>query len=132
MTASSSVEGDWSGARSNPLKLLGLIIFMIGFVVFALEGFATVQSAQYGTPNPGGVLLGFFIGIVGMAILIFAGSTARAAPIPPPPPIQQPMAPAGLQGPVALNCPACGAPAQDMDRFGVAVCPHCGTRFLVR
>jgi len=42
------------------------------------------------------------------------------------------MVPAGLEGPVALNCPNCGAPSEAVDRFGVATCTHCATRFLVR
>ncbi len=60
------------------------------------------------------------------------GTQGYAPPPPPPPPIQQPMVPAGLQGPVPLNCPNCGAPPANIDRFGVATCEHCETRYLVR
>src|SRR5207237_1205084 len=55
-----------------------------------------------------------------------------APPTPPPPPSQEPMVPAGQQGPVALNGPNCGGPPANVDRFGVATCSYCGTRFLVR
>jgi len=73
-----------------------------------------------------------------LAVLSFATSTlvfaqgAGRRRIPPPPPIQQPMVPAGQQGPVALSCPNCGGPPTNVDRFGIATCSYCGTRFLVR
>lgn len=126
------MEGIRLSSPVNPLLLLGGILFVIGFVVFAVSGFSAVANPTFGVPDFSGVLLGWIIGAVG--VLVMAGSRwrGRSSPIPPPPPIQQPMVPAGTQGTVSLNCPACGAPAQDMDRFGVAVCAHCGTRFLVR
>lgn len=69
--------------------------------------------------------------VIVVIVLAIASSQGRRQ-IPPPPPIQQPMVPAGQQGPVALNCPNCGGPPQNVDRFGVATCGYCGTRFLVR
>jgi hypothetical protein len=72
----------------------------------------------------------FLIIIVAIAFAAFQGATRSR--IPPPPPIQQPMVPAGQVGPIALNCPNCGAPPQNVDRFGVATCTYCNTRFLVR
>ncbi len=129
------MEGTPSGLARNPIAIIGVLVFLVGFVVFAVEGFASVNSPPVPSSTPGfpiGVLCGFGIAGLGMVIIIVAGLVTRSAPIPPPPPIQQPMVPAGTQRPVGLNCPACGAPAQDMDRFGVATCPHCGTRFLVR
>lgn len=109
------------------------MVFLLGFVVFAVAGFASVNASSPITPGfPPAVLCGFGLAAVGMVILAVSGIVSRSAPIPPPPPIQQPMVPAGTQGPVGLNCPACGAPAQDIDRFGVATCPNCNTRFLVR
>ncbi|TLZ97707.1 MAG: hypothetical protein E6J96_04710 [Methanobacteriota archaeon] len=36
------------------------------------------------------------------------------------------------QGKVALSCPNCGGPPTNVDRFGIATCSYCGTRFLVR
>ncbi len=65
-------------------------------------------------------------------LIIAAASGAGRRTIPPPPPIQQPMVPAGQQGPVALSCPNCGGPPTNVDRFGIATCSYCGTRFLVR
>jgi len=70
----------------------------------------------------------FFVVIL---VIILAQSSGRRR-IPPPPPIQQPMVPAGQQGPVALSCPNCGGPPTNVDRFGIATCSYCGTRFLVR
>jgi hypothetical protein len=69
--------------------------------------------------------------IVLIFIIVFAQGANRRR-IPPPPPIQQPMVPAGQQGPVALSCPNCGGPPTNVDRFGIATCSYCGTRFLVR
>lgn len=70
-----------------------------------------------------------FIILIVVAALAFG---TRRRMIPPPPPIQQPMVPAGQQGPIALNCPNCGGPPTNVDRFGIATCSYCGTRFLVR
>lgn len=72
-----------------------------------------------------------FVVIIIVAAVAATQGTMRQR-IPPPPPIQQPMVPAGAQGPIALNCPNCGAPPQNVDRFGVATCTYCNTRFLVR
>ncbi len=126
------VEGSSSSLVRNPLTLVGFLVFMLGFVVFAVAGFSSVNAPTFTPGFPPGVILGFAIGLVGMIILAISGMMSRSAPIPPPPPIQQPMVPAGTAGPVGLNCPACGAPAQEIDRFGVATCPNCSTRFLVR
>ena len=77
-----------------------------------------------------------FLCFPAIAIVIFLIYTltqgAGRRRIPPPPPIQQPMVPAGQQGPVALSCPNCGGPPTNVDRFGIATCSYCGTRFLVR
>lgn len=126
------MEGTRSGILANPLTLVGGIVFLIGFLIFALSGFSAVGSFSGGVPDFSGVVFGWIVAAVGMVIMAASRWMVRSAPIPPPPPIQQTMVPAGAQGPVGLNCPACGAPAQDVDRFGVAVCPHCNTRFLVR
>lgn len=81
---------------------------------------------------------GFFLPVCGILIIIVLVAVIAVSQgfarqrIPPPPPIQQPMVPAGAQGAIALNCPNCGAPPQNVDRFGVATCTYCGTRFLVR
>jgi len=91
--------------------------------------------------GPGGfgtlwTLLGPFCVVIAFLVVFLvvavAGAFQRRSALPPPPPVQQPMVPAGMQGPVALNCPNCGAPPLNIDRFGVATCAHCGTRFLVR
>ncbi len=126
------MEGLRSDGLGNPLMVLGAVVFLLGFILFAVLGFAAVGSASAGAPDFSGVVCGWVVAGIGMVIMVASRYTAGSARIPPPPPIQQPMVPAGIQGPIALTCPACGAPAQNVDRFGVAVCSHCGTRFLVR
>ena len=132
------MEGVRSQALSNPGVLVGLVLFFIGFLIFAFTAFSAVSSfgsfTGSGTfPDFSGTVCGWGIAAIGIFVMIISSFFARSSRVlPPPPPIQQPMVPAGTQGPVALNCPACGAPAENVDRFGVAVCPHCNTRFLVR
>ena len=126
------MEGTRSDILQNPALIVGAVLFLIGFLVFAFQGFAAVGSATAGPPDFSGVVCGWVIAAVGVAVMAVSRWMVRSAPIPPPPPIQQPMVPAGTQGPIGLNCPACGAPAANVDRFGVAVCTHCTTRFLVR
>ncbi len=98
------------------------IILFASSTAFGVAGFPTFMFLPF---------CGVFVVIV--VVIVLAISQGMNQPrIPPPPPIQQPMVPAGTQGAVALNCPNCGAPPQNVDRFGVATCPYCNTRFLVR
>ena len=101
--------------------VIGIVLIMVGFPLnFALRGGAI-----------GFVFLGFILLFVGVVVLSSAGMGGRT--LPPPPPIQQPMIPVGAAGvATALNCPNCGGPPGEIDRFGIATCPHCQTRFLVR
>ncbi len=105
------------------------VVFAVAFFVFLVVGLGL---------NPTGFpvfILGPFclvIVFIGIAMALAVSRGSMAPRIPPPPPIQQPMVPAGQTGPVALNCPNCGAPPQNVDRFGVATCTYCNTRFLVR
>lgn len=104
-------------------------VAIIGFFVFAgvfMGGLVIFPGAFLGV-----LCLPLLFVIIVVAIIAFATSSSRRT-IPPPPPIQQPMVPAGQQGPVALNCPNCGGPPANVDRFGIATCSYCGTRFLVR
>ena len=126
------MEGIRSGFLDNPGMLIGGILVAIGFILFAVLGFAVVGSASGGPPDFTGVLCSWGIGALGLIIMGVSRWMAGSVTIPPPPPVQQPMVPPGTQGPVGLNCPACGAPAENADRFGIATCTHCGTRFLVR
>lgn len=105
-----------------------LVAFVFFGIVVALVGgnFSIFPSA---------IFLGFLcipvlIGIV-FAVIALSGAASRRA-IPPPPPIQQPMVRAGQQAPIALDCPNCGGPPTNVDRFGIATCSYCGTRYLVR
>jgi hypothetical protein len=120
-------------AWQSPGLIVALVIsvvMVLGFVVFTFAGLGMGASTD---PL---IFFGPFCGVALVVILIVVIFAAQGmwgrAPIPPPPPIQQPMVPAGQVGPIALNCPNCGAPPQNVDRFGVATCTYCNTRFLVR
>ena len=104
--------------------LVVLLLAVFGIIMLPLAGGPLMFSGAAFLCVPV-----IFIAIV--LILFFVQGVGRRT-IPPPPPIQQPMVPAGQQGPVALNCPNCGGPPTNVDRFGIATCSYCGTRFLVR
>ncbi len=104
------------------LVVVGFLVFFVTGLGFAPLGFPMFIFAPFC----------LFIVFVVIAVVWAASRGMMGSRIPPPPPIQQPMVPAGAQGPIALNCPNCGAPPQNVDRFGVATCPYCSTRFLVR
>jgi hypothetical protein len=103
-----------------------LILIFVGFFLSAVAGGAILPLSF----APFFVCIPVFFVVVILIIILAQSSGQRR--IPPPPPIQQPMVPAGQQGPVALNCPNCGGPPTNVDRFGIATCSYCGTRFLVR
>jgi hypothetical protein len=107
-----------------------LLVVVIAFILLAAFGSLAVLSL-----NTGMVIFVPVCGLLAVVVLIaiaHAVGAFRRSPLPPPPPIQQPMVPAGRQPPIAINCPNCGAPPGAIDRFGVAVCTHCGARFIVR
>jgi len=113
----------------SPGLLVGVVVavaFAVFFLFlvagFGMTGFPVFVFAPF---------CAFFVIIIVVVILVASQGAARSR-IPPPPPIQQPMVPAGQMGPIALDCPNCGAPPQNVDRFGVATCTYCNTRFLVR
>ncbi len=111
------------------LAVVVAIVFAVVFFVFLVAG---LGLNLIGFPV---LILGPFclvIVFIAIAIAMAVSRGSMGSRIPPPPPIQQPMVPAGQTGPVALNCPNCGAPPQNVDRFGVATCTYCNTRFLVR
>ena len=120
-------------AWQSPGALVGVILVILFGAFFALAEVAEMPAA-----NPlGGA--GFMLlpccGVIVVLVIVIAVAALQGSSrpgIPPPPPIQQPMVPAGQVGPVALNCPNCGAPPQTVDRCGVATCGYCNTRFLVR
>ncbi len=103
--------------------VVGIILALaVGLMASGPFGFASFMFLPF---------CGVFLVIVIVIVIAATQGTFRQR-IPPPPPIQQPMVPAGQVGPVALSCPNCGAPPQNVDRFGVATCTYCNTRFLVR
>ena len=115
----------------SPAALVGIVLVVVVGVFIAI---ATLTMAV-GFSGFTGFMFLPFCGVLVVIILVIVLSVTQGMsrqPIPPPPPIQQPMVPAGAQGPIALNCPNCGAPPQNVDRFGVATCTYCNTRFLVR
>ncbi len=105
------------------------VVFGAVVLVFLVSG---LGSGGAGFPTFFFAPFCLFVVVLIIAIVWAASQGATSYRIPPPPPIQQPMVPAGQAGPVALNCPNCGAPPQNVDRFGVATCTYCNTRFLVR
>jgi len=107
------------------------VVFSVGFLVF-LTAMSGLSVGPFGFSAFFFAPVCAFILIIIVIVVLVASQGAMRARIPPPPPIQQPMVPAGQIGPIALNCPNCGAPPQNVDRFGVATCTYCNTRFLVR
>ncbi len=103
------------------------VVLVVGFLVFAFTGLGA-----FGFPLVFFAPFCAFIVIIVIVLVAVVSQQAVRTQIPPPPPIQGPMVPAGQVGPVGLNCPNCGAPPQNVDRFGVATCTYCNTRFLVR
>ena len=126
----------WAPPRQGPNPagaIIGAVVAIIVAVVVLVSffGFLSPFGAPFGfmvVPIIGFLLVIVFIII---AVAVSMGGFGRPS-LPPPPPVQQPMVPAGMEGPIALNCPNCGAPPESIDRFGVAICTHCATRFLVR
>ena len=111
------------------------VLAVLAVVIIVVVFFVAIGSAFMGSPGSAFSIAPFFcipFLFVIVFIIIAAASGAGRRTIPPPPPIQQPMVPAGQVGPVALNCPNCGGPPTNVDRFGIATCSYCGTRFLVR
>ncbi len=124
-----------SGPRPMMWQSPGALVAIIAVAVIAAFVAVAVIAAGF---SPFGFMTIFFVPfcavflIIVVVIVIAVTQGSMRQRIPPPPPIQQPMVPAGQAGPIALNCPNCGAPPQNVDRFGVATCTYCNTRFLVR
>ena len=117
--------------------VIAAIVIAVVFGIFFLVFFTAMTNLSGGPFGLSTFIFAPFCGVLLVIVIIIvvvlaASQGATRAPIPPPPPIQQPMVPAGQVGPIALNCPNCGAPPVNVDRFGVATCTYCGTRFLVR
>jgi hypothetical protein len=115
----------------SPAAVVGIVLVV---VVGAFMAIAVMTTATGFMGFTGFIFLpvcGIMV-VVLIVILLAVTQGFTQQRIPPPPPIQQPMVPAGQTGPIALNCPNCGAPPQNVDRFGVATCTYCNTRFLVR
>jgi len=137
------VVGPFPGGIPHPptpvfRRKTNVAVFVIVGVIVAVVAMVTIVSLL----TPFGMFgfapfCGFFAVFIAFIVIAVIAAASRGgfmggSRLPPPPPIQQPMVPAGMQGPIALNCPNCGAPPQSVDRFGVATCTYCNTRFLVR
>jgi len=121
-----------TGPRGPPqAAMIGIVLVFVLLAVFGVIMFSLVGGPGSLMFSSAAFLCVPMIFVVIILIVVFAQGVGRRT-IPPPPPIQQPMVPAGQQGPVALNCPNCGGPPTNVDRFGIATCGYCGTRFLVR
>lgn len=117
-----------------PRNVAGIVLLVAFMAVWFVIAIGILTSAlSFGAPS-------FFVvavcgmilfGVVFLLVALLSG-TARRRALPPPPPIQQPMVPASAAGPVELMCPNCGAAPRSVDRFGIATCDYCDTRFLVR
>ena len=119
------------GRKHNPANVVGMTLIFLGFFVFM---FGTLIAAVTEIVHP--ILmavLGFGLMFGGGAVFAMADSGTKPSVPPPPPTIQPPpgSAPAP-RGAIEIPCPNCGAPPQSIDRFGVATCPYCQTRYLVR
>ena len=117
------------GPQGPVIGIIAAVVIVAAFLVIGL--LFTAFTGGFFPGAFGAIICLPFLFVIVFIIIAIASTQARRQ-IPPPPPIQQPMVPAGQQPPVALNCPNCGGPPQNVDRFGVATCGYCGTRFLVR
>jgi hypothetical protein len=103
------------------LLFTGFFVFMFG------SAFAAVTEIVH----PALVaLVGMMLLMVGGVVAGMAGDRAPTA-LPQPPAIPSP-APVHAPAPAVMDCPNCGAPPRAIDRFGVATCEYCETRFVVR
>ena len=110
------------------LAIFGAVVLVVIVVMFSVIG-------SVGVPFDAFCGLWLFIPFIFAVILILgiaSSMQSRQRFLPPPPPIQQPMVPAGARPPQELACPNCGAAPRVVDRFGIATCDYCNTRFLVR
>jgi len=121
--------------RTPDTAIIGIVLAVVVFAVFGLiivlSAFSFAGFGGFGFMSFLGLLCIPLLVVIVLVVILASGGFGRRT-IPPPPPIQQPMVPAGQQGPVALSCPNCGGPPTNVDRFGIATCSYCGTRFLVR
>lgn len=121
----------WYAAPApRPATNPALVILLIVFVVILFLGMGATLVGVPGAAFAGVLCIPVLV-VIAALVFAFAGFTRRRT-IPPPPPIQQRMVPAGQHGPVAVDCPNCGGPPTNVDRFGIATCSYCGTRYLVR
>ena len=120
-----------STPRQGP-QIVAIVLVVVFVVVFLVIGAGMLSPFGTGLSSAGFIpLCGAVIFVVVLLVVAFSSGMQRRT-LPPPPPIQQPMVPAGTQGAVELACPNCGAAPRTIDRFGVATCDYCDTRFLAR
>jgi hypothetical protein len=117
-------------SRHSPANVAGLGLVFTGFFVFM---FGTTVASVTGIVHPVLVaLLGFGLMFGGGAVFSMPDSGERPRVAPPPAMLPFAATTLGPRGAIEIPCPNCGAPPQAIDRFGVATCPYCQTRYLVR
>jgi len=119
------------GPRNEPANVAGIVLIFAGFIVFM---FGTLVAAVTWFVHPVVMAgLGFALMVAGGGVMA-AGDSGKRSSVPPPPTALSPPAgaPQPPRGPIEIPCPNCGAPPGNIDRFGIATCGYCGTRFLVR
>src|SRR2546428_8000117 len=87
-----------------------VVILAVSVIAFSLAGSSTFFPLGFAP-----FLCVPFLFVIIFIIIALSTASGRRT-IPPPPPIQQPIVPAGRQGPVALGCPNCSGPPNDVDR----------------
>ncbi|OGS45622.1 MAG: hypothetical protein A3K66_06960 [Euryarchaeota archaeon RBG_16_67_27] len=119
--------------RSSTVALAFLVVFLVAVILSVVVIFSMIGGSGFPFDAFCGLWLLFpLIIVVFMIVAIASSMQSRQRFLPPPPPIQQPMVPAGARPPQELACPNCGAAPRIVDRFGIATCEYCNTRFLVR
>src|SRR2546428_3860741 len=93
-----------------------VVILAVSVIAFSLAGSSTFFPLGF-APF---LCVPFLFVIIFIIIALSTASSRRT--IPPRPPIQQPMVPAGQKGPGALIFPTCGVPPADVARFRFATC----------
>lgn len=122
----------WPSLATERSNLVPAVLVLAGGLVIAILFFGMV-GGPFGVLSIFPVVCAFFLILLAIVVAGVLGlGRMGARRVPPPPPIQQALVPAGQQGPIELACPNCGGPPQLVDRFGIATCGYCGTRFLVR
>lgn len=120
--------GTPTGAGAESRESLAVVAIILGFVILFVIPFLGLAIGNVSLSGSGCVL-GLALFILGF-VWLFQGRITKRQRFPLPPPVQQNRM-GDLQA-TRINCPSCGGPPKMVDRFGVATCTYCATRFLVQ